>query len=137
VKKKGALRMDPALTVVEHRIGEVPVVAASGELDLATSPGLRELLEAHLDAGRSTIVVDLRAVTFLDSTALGVLVGALKRCRELNGDLRLVVTEQRTLKLFTITGLNEMFSIHASVEVATRSGSGRSGSGEPLAEREV
>ena len=50
-------------------------------------------------------------MTFLDSTALGVLVGALKRCREQGGELRLVVTEPRIVKIFEITGLTTVFRI--------------------------
>jgi anti-sigma B factor antagonist len=115
--------MDPTLGRAEQTTGDVPVVAVSGELDLASVPGLRGRLEAHLDAGRSMIVVDLRAVTFLDSTALGVLVGVLKRCRELGGDLRLVITEPRILKLFRITGLQEAFSISPFVDTERSGGS--------------
>jgi anti-sigma B factor antagonist len=114
--------MEPTFGLAEHMTGDVPVVEVSGELDLATAPELRERLDAHLDAGRYTIVVDLRSVTFLDSTALGVLVGALKRCRERDGDLRLTTAEPRILKLFTITGLNETFSISSAVD-ASESGS--------------
>jgi anti-sigma B factor antagonist len=109
---------EPISTLAEHKVGDLPVVVVTGELDLATAPALRELLEGHLAVGRSTIAVDLRAVTFLDSTALGVLVGACKRCRELGGDLRLGITEPRILKLFTITGLQQMFSISPEVDAA-------------------
>jgi len=63
-------------------------------------------------------VVDLLGVTFLDSTALGVLVGALKRCREAGGDLRLVIAEPRILKVFEITGLTEVFTITPTIDEA-------------------
>jgi anti-sigma B factor antagonist len=114
--------MEPTVTLAEHKIGDIPVIAVTGELDLASTPALRELLEAHLAAGSATIVVDLTAVTFLDSTALGVLVSAFKRCRELGGDLRLAITEPRILKLFTITGLHDMFSISPSGDPAPSGG---------------
>jgi anti-sigma B factor antagonist len=114
--------MDSTLGLVEHLVGDVPVVAVSGELDLASAPELREVLDRHLDSATSLIVADLGAVTFLDSTALAVLVGALKRCRGVDGDLRLVITDPRILKLFTITGLHETFSISPSVDAALRSG---------------
>jgi len=113
--------MDQSFQIADTEIDGVPVVSASGEIDVATAPPLRDRLQALTTAGRSTIVVDLLGVTFLDSTALGVLVGALKRCRETGGDLPLVITEPRILKVFEITGLTGVFPIHAGVQEAVRS----------------
>ena len=67
------------------------------------------------------MVLDLLAVTFLDSTALGVLVGALKRCRELGGELHVVVTDPRIMKIFEITGLTKVFPIADSLAAVTAS----------------
>ena len=110
--------MDQAFHIAEDGSGPVPVVAASGEIDVATAPPLRDRLQALAAAGRATIVVDLLGVSFLDSTALGVLVGALKRSREAGGDLPLVIAEPRILKVFEITGLTDVFHIHRSVRDA-------------------
>ena len=63
-------------------------------------------------------MLDLLGVTFLDSTALGVLVGALKRCRELGGELHVVVADPRIMKIFEITGLTSVFTIADSLEAA-------------------
>lgn len=99
----------------------VPVVVIAGELDVATAAPLRNRLQELLEEGQSTIVVDLLDVTFLDSTAIGVLVGALKACRAVGGDLLLAVTEPRIAKVLEITGLDEVFSIHPSVHGAATS----------------
>jgi anti-sigma B factor antagonist len=97
---------------IEERVdGGVPVISVIGEIDVATAPQLRECLHAVIAQGQTTVVLDLLAVTFLDSTALGVLVGALKRCRELGGELHVVVTDARIRKIFEITGLNKVFPI--------------------------
>ena len=58
------------------------------------------------------MALDLLEVSFLDSTALGVLVGGLKRCRELGGDMRVVVVGPRIIKIFEITGLTNVFTHH-------------------------
>lgn len=113
--------MDQTFHIAEAVERGVPVVSAVGEIDVATAPPLRDRLQALTSSGRSTVVVDLLGVTFLDSTALGVLVGALKRCRESGGDLPLVITEPRILKVFEITGLTDVFPIHGTVDEATRS----------------
>ena len=113
--------MEQTFRIAESQVDGVPVVAAFGEIDVATAPPLREKLQAHITEGSSTVVVDLLGVTFLDSTALGVLVGALKRCREAGGELPLVITEPRLLKVFEITGLTGVFPIHTSVADAVQS----------------
>ena len=94
------------------------MIAVSGEIDVATAPQLRESLHRVIAQGETTVVLDLLDVTFLDSTALGVLVGALKRCRELGGDLHIVVADPRIMKIFEITGLTNVFTIADSLQDA-------------------
>lgn len=91
------------------------VVAASGEIDVATAPELRQRLTDLVDGGRERLVVDLEDVDFIDSTGLGVLVGCVRRARSEDGDLRLVCTNSRLLKVFEATGLHEVFTIVSSV----------------------
>ncbi len=91
-----------------------PVVILTGEIDLGVAPSLRQRLAELVAGGRSRICVDLLGATFLDSIALGVLVGALERCREAGGDLCLVVTEPRILRVLEITGLASTFTIRSS-----------------------
>ncbi len=113
--------MDQNFKIEDDEIDGVPVVSASGEIDVATAPPLRDRLQALTTSGKSTVIVDLAGVTFLDSTALGVLVGALKRCRESGGDLPLVIEEPRILKVFEITGLTGVFPIFENVREAAGS----------------
>jgi anti-sigma B factor antagonist len=94
------------------------VVAVAGEIDVYTSPLLQERLVEVLRDGSSSIVLDLSAVTFLDSTGLGVLITGLKRCRSAEGDLVLVTSQPNVLKVLEITGLNDVFQVHDSVEDA-------------------
>ena len=82
------------------------VVTVHGEIDVATTPTLR----------------DLEAVDFLDSTGLGTIVSVLKRARTHGGDLRLVCTEARIRRLFEITGLDKAVPLHASLEDAISAG---------------
>ena len=94
------------------------VVAVTGEVDIATAPKLREKLVELASQGAHQVVVDLDGVEFLDSTGLGVLIGGMKRLRGHDGDLTLVCTQPRILKVFEITGLTKVFAIHDSVDDA-------------------
>ena len=108
--------MELGLDVTDH--DGTTVLAVRGEVDVYTAPRLREKLVELVAQGKYRIVVDLEAVDFLDSTGLGVLVGGLKRLRSHDGDLGLVCTQQRILKVFEITGLTKVFAIHESVDAA-------------------
>jgi anti-sigma B factor antagonist len=108
--------VDLGLDVVERN--GYAVLAVQGEVDVYTAPQFREQLIQLVDQGHRQIVVDLEGVEFLDSTGLGVLVGGLKRVRSQDGDLSLVCTQRRILKVLEITGLTKVFDIHDSVDAA-------------------
>jgi anti-sigma B factor antagonist len=104
--------MPPQFALTEEKLDEDRhVVAVAGEIDLFTAPELKAALAAAVDAGRTRIVVDLSETSFLDSTALGVLIGAIKRLRSRDGVLTIVNTDRNIAKTFEITGLDQIFTI--------------------------
>jgi anti-sigma B factor antagonist len=107
------------LTLKDHPVGEGrTVVEVSGEIDVYTAPKLRETLLSLVDAGSYQLVIDMEGVEFLDSTGLGVLVGGLKRVRAHDGNIDIVCTQGRILRIFKITGLSNVFTIHDTIESA-------------------
>jgi anti-sigma B factor antagonist len=104
-----------------RKVGTYSLVDVEGEIDVYTAPKLREKLIELVSEGSYDVVVNLEGVDFLDSTGLGVLVGALKRVKAHDGSLSLVCTQDKILKIFKITGLTKVFPIHNSVEEATGS----------------
>ena len=94
------------------------IVAVTGEIDLFTAPELKSALGEALESGRTRIVVDLTNTTFLDSTALGVLIGAVKRLRSRDGVLTIVNTDPNIAKTFEITGLDQIFTIRPTRDEA-------------------
>jgi anti-sigma B factor antagonist len=104
--------MSPEFAITEHPIdGERHVLAVRGEIDLFTAPELKQVLAESIEAGRIRIIVDLTDTTFLDSTALGVLIGAVKRLRSRDGALAIVNIDDNIAKTFEITGLDQIFTI--------------------------
>ena len=99
----------------------VPVLSVRGEIDVATSPELHAFLTDMITAEPELVVVDLTEVSFIDSTGLGVLVGALGDVRARGGDLRLVVTQPQIIKLLELTGLDEVFAVRSNTSDAVRS----------------
>jgi len=92
----------------------VAVIALGGEVDVYTSPRLKQEMVDLLNKGTTRLIIYLSAVDYLDSTGLGVLIGGLKRAREREGDLRLICNNLRILRIFEITGLTKIFDIHSS-----------------------
>jgi anti-sigma B factor antagonist len=114
--------MDLAVDV--YAMADCTVIDVDGEVDVYTAPRLREKLAQVASSGQNHLVVNLDAVGFLDSTGLGVLVGALKRVRAEDGFVRLVCQQERLLKILRITGLAQVFAVYDSVELAVRGGGG-------------
>ncbi|MGH3495739.1 MAG: anti-sigma factor antagonist [Sciscionella sp.] len=107
------------LSLDSRELGQRMVIDVGGEIDVYTAPKLRERLISLIGEGHYHLVINLDAVDFLDSTGLGVLVGALKRVRAQDGSMRLVCSQERLLKIFRITGLVKVFPIFSSVADAT------------------
>jgi len=94
------------------------LVVLTGEVDISTAPRFKDDLVALVEEGVTHIVVDLTAVTFIDSTALGVLIGGVRRLHAGGGQLILVATGRPVLRALTLTGLDKVFTICASREQA-------------------
>jgi anti-sigma B factor antagonist len=90
----------------------VTILALGGEVDVYTSPRLKQEMTDLISTGTRKLVIDLTEVQYLDSTGLGVLIGGLKRAREHDGDLRLICDNLRILRIFEITGLTKIFDIY-------------------------
>jgi anti-anti-sigma factor len=107
---------DAAVTGVEKRDGAT-VVSLAGELDLYNAEDVRAaLLEACADEP-SVLVVDLAEVTFIDSTALGVLIEGRSRLADRDG-FRLAAPGLETRRALEVSGLDKHFSVHDTVAEA-------------------
>jgi anti-sigma B factor antagonist len=94
------------------------VIALTGEVDLHTCPEFKEELLRVIEDGATVVVVDLIDTTFIDSTALGVLIRGVERLRTEGGRLAVVCVDPSMTKIFEVTGLDRVFSIHRSREEA-------------------
>jgi anti-sigma B factor antagonist len=100
------------ILVTNSTHGAWSILAVEGELDLSTSARFREALLELVDAS-DHVAVDLHAVTFMDSTALGVVVAAMKRARERGGEVALIGPTGSPRKVLSITALDQIMRIVA------------------------
>jgi anti-sigma B factor antagonist len=95
--------------------GSWTVVDVSGEIDLFSAPQLKERIAQLVYEGNERLVINLEKVDFMDSTGLGVLLGAQKRVREREGSLAIVCPPGPVHRVLTLTGLHKVFSIYESL----------------------
>jgi anti-sigma B factor antagonist len=100
--------------------GGVATVEVAGEVDLSTAPALKEALLQTIEGGARRVLVDLSHATFIDSTTLGVLMGAVKRLRPAGGELAIACNDPNIRKIFEITLLDRIFEIYATPEEALK-----------------
>lgn len=93
-------------------------IRLSGELNAVTSPALRERILTMLEEGAHAVLVDLTAVTFIDSSGLGALVGGLKSAKLHGSRLALFGLQEQARQVFQITQAESLFDIAASEEAA-------------------
>lgn len=98
--------------------GRTRVIEVEGQVDLYSAPEFKERTARVIGAGAACVIIDLSRVTFMDSTGLGVLIGALKRMRAARADLLLVVNDYDLEHLFELTGLDGSFRIYRSRDEA-------------------
>ena len=107
------------LQVHTRRINDhTAAIDFQGEMDVYTTPQAKEVMLDLLEKGYHHLIVNLQGADYLDSTALGMLVGTLKRVREHGGDLRIVAPPPRIRRLLDITRLDKVFSIDQSEQDA-------------------
>jgi anti-sigma B factor antagonist len=104
------------LTLSSRVDGDTTTLTVVGEVDLATSPDLRERLAALENTGVRDLVLDMAGVNFCDSTGLGVLVGARKRFKAHGGGMTLVNVQDSVRRVFELTGLIDTFGIDHTVD---------------------
>jgi anti-sigma B factor antagonist len=99
-----------------YLLDEYAVVWAHGEIDVATAPALMHELAGAVRGQRRRDIVDLTQVTFMDASGLSALEIARRRAEAGNGEVRLVGACGIVRKVLRITGLEQIFPVHATVE---------------------
>jgi anti-sigma B factor antagonist len=96
------------------------VAAVRGELDVTSSAGVKSAIAA-LTARHPVVIVELSAVEFMDCGALGALLRVQRLARQGGGDVLLAAPVAIVLRLLGLTGMDEVFGVHASADAAVAS----------------
>jgi anti-sigma B factor antagonist len=113
--------MPPQLAVSARRAPDgTPVLSVAGEIDLLSCPELAQAVSRSItERGVDRLVLDLTETSFIDSSSLGVLIGAHRKLAQRGGGLVVVCPRGPMAKTFAITGLDGLFTMAGTVEQAT------------------
>ena len=103
--------MSNELNLREETDGDSITIYLSGEVDIYVSQGLKEKLYSVIDMTKSDIRVNCKDLNYIDSTGLGIFVGALKKAKQQDKKIILANLKDNIRKLFIITGLDKVFLI--------------------------
>lgn len=95
-------------------------LTCDGLLNMVTAPRLKSAVQELVEQGTNRIVVDLNAISLLDSSGLGALISGLKTARQAGGDLRIAATGNQVLTVLRLTNLNRILQPYETADAAAR-----------------
>jgi anti-sigma B factor antagonist len=103
--------MAEELNFVEDKTDDYVKVTLSGEVDIYTSQELKENLYRVVEANKKDLIIDCKELNYIDSTGLGIFVGALKKAKQYEKKITITNLKDNIKKLFIITGLDKIFEV--------------------------
>ncbi len=104
--------------------GKAVVLTLSGKIQMGDTEELEQSFEKLLRSRENHIILDLSRVSYVCSSALGVLIATRRKIARQNGEIRLIISAGEVLDLFRLTMVDRVFPIHASVDEAEKAFAG-------------
>lgn len=109
-----SIRLETAM----KEVSGVPVIKASGEIDVYTVPEFKTAIYDVIDSGADNLIIDLAEVDYMDSGGFGTLLGATKRVRPKGGGIVLVGCSDAIERMLKITRLDDIFGVYNNIDDA-------------------
>jgi len=108
------------MQITERTEEEIPVVSITGDIDLETSPQLREFLKPKSSKKTSLLLLDFSGVNYIDSSGLATLIEYFQAVQGFKGKLALASLSPRVKNVFEIVRLEQIFSLHPDIPSALK-----------------
>jgi anti-sigma B factor antagonist len=105
------------MEIIKRAVDHVPVIEIHGQIDLSNCHKLHDEISSAVEQGDYRLIVDLKKISYIDSSCLGVLLGGLELVRKRGGGLA-IVGNPLVDRVLTLTGLTRLFPFHSSVNDA-------------------
>ena len=106
------------MEITQRNEGGVTVVKPDGRIDTQAAEQLDQVLQAAVEVGDTTIVVDMSAVEYISSAGLRSLADVLVKCRDEGGDLKIAALNERVTRVFKIIGFDLLMSVTDTPDAA-------------------
>jgi len=106
------------MNLSERTVKDIYIISISGRMDTANAKDIEAKLNEVIDKNSSKIIINLAAVDYISSSGLRVLLAAYKRQGQKNNTLVVVSVQPSIEKIFRITGLDRIFTIYPTEEIA-------------------
>lgn len=103
--------MTTSLEFKEEKLEEYIKIKLFGELDICTCEDFKKKIHTVIQNNLMDLKIDFENLNYIDSTGLGILVGALKETKKNNNSIYVYNLKENIKKLFVITGLDKLFTI--------------------------
>jgi anti-sigma B factor antagonist len=109
------------LEISEKSVGNVNIISIGGRLDAYAANDVERKLDSLVTAGHVYLVVDLSRLEYISSSGLRVLLGAIKRVKKEQGDIRLACLQPSVKEVFDMAGFTQLFCTFGKEEEAVNS----------------
>lgn len=107
--------------IVERNIGEIKVLKVIGELDALVAPKFKEKIAKLIESDHTKIIVDFEELVHINSLAMGILRGKLRKVKDAGGDIKIIKLNEHIKTIFEMIGLDEIFEIYETEDEAVNS----------------
>ena len=109
------------MEITRQTVGKICIIGILGRIDSSTSENVEKVLNNVIDQDQAKVIVDLAGVDYISAAGLRVMLAALKKQRQRQGELKLAALQPFVKEVFEVTGFNKLFSIHTNREEAEKS----------------
>lgn len=96
----------------------VIILDIDGEIDLYNAPEIKDTIKGLMDDGKKQIIINLEAVSYIDSSGIGALISSLSNLKKIGGSLKIIHVYDSVKKVFELTKLTSFFEIYDSEDEA-------------------
>ncbi|HOP64038.1 MAG TPA: STAS domain-containing protein [Spirochaetota bacterium] len=100
--------------------GEVVILDISGEIDLYNAPEIKDIVNKLIEQKKYSVVINLKEVTYIDSSGIGALISSLSNLKKYHGGLKIINVFASVKKVFELTKLTSFFEIYDSEDEAVK-----------------
>ncbi len=102
------------MTINERQVNGISIFDLDGEIRYNHAPLLNKNITDKINKGQSTIIINFKKVTYIDSSGIGALINVLKKIKDIKGHFALINLSTQVNKVFELTRLTKLFDIHIS-----------------------